>query len=373
MIGTVINGYKILREIGKGGMATVYYGENTLGKKAAIKVLNDEFSTRSNLLNRFLKEADIMMALDKEDGICQVYDRTISEGQYVIIMEYLEGMSLKQYVRDRGPIHNFDQLRTIARQVLTTLGEAHRLGIVHRDIKPSNLFYTTDGKVKILDFGISKVIQDTEKEDDSEATDDDGTTTKQKLGTLAYMSPEQIKCTADVDQRTDIYSFGISLYFLMTGKDPLLMEDDSLTEIHDMPFQQAIRHATRKDRDKRTPDCGTFLKEINALPKSDPVKRVKPEISPELARLRSELDSAVCPVSKRDTTKLKRVFWVLLLLFIVEIGVVAFGLYTYDNEYNRNYAVYKQSSVCKDKLEALQKNMDIVTNADKNVWQVQGK
>lgn len=378
MIGTVINGYKILREIGKGGMATVYYGENSLGKKAAIKVLNDELSKRRNLLHRFKKEADIMLALDKKEGICQVYDRTESEGRYIIVMEYLEGMTMNQYIKEKGPIRDGDVLRRLCKQVLTSLEEAHHMGIVHRDIKPSNLFYTIDGKVKLLDFGISKVIMDADKEEDTDMTEEDSTSTRQKMGTLAYMSPEQIKCTGDVDQRTDVYSFGITLYYLMTGKDPLLMEDDSLTEIDDILFQQAIRHATRKDRDKRTPDCSTFLKEINAFPKrEEPVtKTVNDSKRVELHENkapRSTGKSNVRPVRKQDTSGLNRVLRILLILLVVEIIVIGYCGYTYDNENNRYYSLWRKSSDNEKELEVLRKKKDAVLKGDKDVWQVRNK
>lgn len=257
MIGKIINGYKLLRILGEGGMATVYYAENNLGLKAAVKILKEKFSNDPNVSTRFKQEAKIMMKLDDVKGVCRVYDCVEYEGKLVIIMEYLEGMNLRDYVEKKGPIHNYAAIRRMAVQVLQTLSVAHDREIVHRDIKPANLFLVKGGIIKLLDFGISKILFS----DDENGTEYE-TQTRQKMGTLSYMSPEQIKSTATVDARTDIYAFGLTLYNLMTGNDPLDMEEDSWGEIDDPHLVKAIKHAVRKKLECRTPDCQTFLSEL---------------------------------------------------------------------------------------------------------------
>lgn len=259
MIGKIINGYKLLRVLGEGGMATVYYAENNLGLKAAVKILKEKFSNDPNVSTRFKQEAKIMMKLDDVKGVCRVYDCVEYEGKLVIIMEYLEGMNLRDYVEKKGPIHNYAAIRRMAVQVLQTLSVAHDREIVHRDIKPANLFLVKGGIIKLLDFGISKILFS----DDENGTEYE-TQTRQKMGTLSYMSPEQIKSTATVDARTDIYAFGLTLYNLMTSNDPLDMEEDSWGEIDDPQLVKAVKHAVRKKLESRTPDCMTFISELQA-------------------------------------------------------------------------------------------------------------
>lgn len=238
-------------------MATVYYAENNLHLRVAIKVLKEKFSKDPEVISRFKREAQIMMRLDDVENVCHVYDCREFEGKLVIIMEYLEGLNLRDYVKKKGPIHDYDAIRRMCAQVLDALSVAHSRNIIHRDIKPSNLFLVKGGIIKLLDFGISKILFG----EDEEATEQE-TQTRQKMGTISYMSPEQIKSTAEVDGRTDIYAFGMTLYNLMTGNDPLEMESDSLNEIPDERLVAAIRHAIRKNLERRTPDCQTFLKEL---------------------------------------------------------------------------------------------------------------
>lgn len=303
MIGTVIDGYKILRQLGEGGMATVYYAENSLGRRVAIKVLKEKFTRDPDVIHRFRREAQIMMKLDDLENVCRVYDCREFEGKLIIVMEYLEGMNFRDYVLKKGPVHNYDAVRRMCAQVLNTLSVAHSRNIVHRDIKPSNLFLTKGGIVKILDFGISKIVFS----DDPDGTDV-ATQTQQKMGTISYMSPEQIRATGEVDGRTDIYSFGLTLYNLMTGNDPLDMESDSLNAIPDAGLVAAIRHAIRKNVAQRTPDCKTFLKEVQAAEKkpepaqpAEPAKQAKPSVETDARKMAEQIFSDIFgSVSSRE-------------------------------------------------------------------------
>lgn len=276
MIGKTINGYKILRELGCGGMATVYYAQNNIGNEAAIKVLKNELSTSGDIIARFNNEARIMKALSGVEGVRRAIDYVEFDGAYVIIMEYLDGLDLNQYVKQNGAIKDNSLIRSIYEQALQTLGKAHAKGIVHRDIKPSNLFLTKEGKIKVLDFGIAKLMEDST--DFTEGTELE-TNTNQHLGTYLYMSPEQIECSKDVDQRTDIYSFGLVLYYLLTGNSPSYMDEYSLGSLNNKELQAAIRHATSKQRENRTPDCSQFIAELSKK-KEEVVKKttVKKEV-----------------------------------------------------------------------------------------------
>lgn len=258
MIGTTILGYTISKVIGAGGMARVYYAQNSIGKAVSIKVLKKQLSGDRLIQQRFRQEADIMKSLDDISGIRKVIDRiSTPDGNLAIIMEYLDGMDLGQYIKQKGAI---EDMLLICKQVLIALGEAHKRGVIHRDIKLSNLFLTNDGDIKLLDFGIAKILFGS----DDDATERQ-TTTNKYMGTLSYMSPEQIMNLSDIDQRADIYSFGLTLFHFITGENPVYIDNDSLSAITDAQLLQAIKNATIKSRDRRTQDCTLFLKKSKNL------------------------------------------------------------------------------------------------------------
>lgn len=223
MINKTINGYTIKHLIGSGGMADVYYAENKLGKKAAIKVLKSELCAIGNIKERFEQEARIMVDIEHKH-IRQAYDLDEINGQPAIIMEYLEGHTLKQLI-DKGKISD-EQAKKYFEQCVSALKVTHAKEIVHRDIKPSNIFITNDDEVKIMDFGIAKV-----------AESGLGTRTNQMLGTPVYMSPEQIKSPKNVGIKSDVYSLAVTFYHALTGKVPY----DSTTD-SDFEIQSKIVH-----------------------------------------------------------------------------------------------------------------------------------
>jgi formylglycine-generating enzyme required for sulfatase activity/tRNA A-37 threonylcarbamoyl transferase component Bud32 len=207
VIDSTINGYTIQRLIGSGGMADVYYAENRLGRPCAIKVLKLKYSDDEAVRTRFEQEALAMQALDAHPNIRSVIDLGEADGRPAMLMEYLEGETLKECVKNRRAFTD-EALQQYFRTIANALQFTHSHNIIHRDIKPSNIFVTQNGEIKILDFGIAKVKESR------------GTLTGQMLGTLMYMSPEQIDDVKRVGAATDIYSLGVTFYHLLTGRPP---------------------------------------------------------------------------------------------------------------------------------------------------------
>ena len=206
MVGSTILHYKILEKLGEGGMGVVYLAEDTkLERRVAIKFLPRNISGNSEERERFKIEAKAAAALN-HPNIATIHAIEESNDQIFIAMEYIEGVELKDKIKS-GPL-SLDETKKIATQIAEGLESAHKKGIVHRDIKTSNIMITETGVVKIMDFGLAKVGEDTQ-------ITKVGTT----MGTAAYMSPEQIG-GVDVDHRTDIWSFGIVLYEMLTAQQP---------------------------------------------------------------------------------------------------------------------------------------------------------
>ena len=207
MQGKSISGYTLQRLLGTGGMAEVWYAENKIGKKAAVKLLLPKLCQDENVVSRFLTEAKVMVELN-HPNIRQVYDYGDIDGRPAIVMEYLDGSDLKARLK-RGQRFTQEELVKWWNQLADALNYTHKKGIVHRDIKPGNIFVDREGDVKLLDFGIAKVRESISK-----------TQTGQKLGTLMYMSPEQVKDSKHIDYRTDVYSLAVTFVHLITGKKP---------------------------------------------------------------------------------------------------------------------------------------------------------
>ena len=209
-----ISGYTIQRRLGVGGMAEVWYAENKIGKNAAVKVLLPEMCRNENIVERFLTEAKTMVMLD-HPNIRKVYDYGDIDGCPAIVMEYLEGEDLKMRMK-HGERFSDNDLIKWWNQLVDALKYTHSKGVIHRDIKPGNIFADKDDNIKLLDFGIAKVR-------DSISS----TQTGQKIGTLMYMSPEQVKDSKHIDYHTDIYSLAVTFVHLVTGKKPYNSETTS--------------------------------------------------------------------------------------------------------------------------------------------------
>jgi hypothetical protein len=214
--GAQVGAYRVLQQIGEGGMGTVWLAEHSmLGRRAAIKMLHAAFTNRPDIVARFFNEARAATAI-ADPGIVQIFDFGHHvDGTAYIAMEFLEGEGLDRRLRRLGRLALADALR-IMRQVASTLGVAHQRGIVHRDLKPENIFLVRDPEVaggeraKILDFGIAKLSNDPNVK----------TNTSAVMGTPSYMSPEQCRGAGQVDQRSDVYALGCVLFALVSGAPP---------------------------------------------------------------------------------------------------------------------------------------------------------
>jgi serine/threonine-protein kinase len=206
MVGRTIGKYRVVAKLGRGGMGTVYRAvDETLDREVAIKILNPEFAD-SDVMKRFRAEASMLAKLN-HPAIATIYELHRSDEDLLMVMEFVPGESLDQFVQRNGPVEP-ERAAYLLAQVLDAIGHAHAAGIIHRDLKPSNVMVTERGAVKIMDFGIARVRG-------AEHMTTDG----YMMGTPAYMSPEQVLCQ-DVDGRSDLYSVGVMFYRLLTGKLP---------------------------------------------------------------------------------------------------------------------------------------------------------
>jgi serine/threonine-protein kinase len=284
MIGQTVSHFRITRQLGAGGMGVVYEARDlNLDRTVALKFLPPDLTHNPEAKARFVREAKAASALD-HPNICSIHEiGEAADGRLFIAMACYEGQTLKEHIAG-GPLP-LPQVIDITRQVLQGLAKAHAQGIVHRDVKPANIFITTDGLVKILDFGLAKLAGLTRRTQEGMI-----------LGTVAYMSPEQTQ-GEEVDHRTDLWSVGVVLFEMLTGKTPfkgdyeqavifsiLNRNPESLAESRPETthaWQQLIDQVLAKDPSERFPSAVAMEAEFRALCSDDAAARTQSLIEPE--------------------------------------------------------------------------------------------
>ncbi len=284
MIGKTVSHYKILEQLGQGGMGIVYKAEDTrLNRLVALKFLPSNFTSNAESKNRFFTEAQAASALD-HPNICSIHQiEETDDGQIFIVMGYYEGKTLKEKIAD-GPIP-INEALDIVLQIAEGLLNAHEKGIIHRDIKPSNIIITNEGVVKILDFGLAKIPN-------SEYHTKTGST----IGTVAYMAPEQVQ-GMKADNRSDIWSFGVLLYQVLTGKLPFKGEQDPAlmwSIVYEEPepiaslrkgvpdeFNHIIAKALEKEKEDRYQNMIEIVVDLRRLKRD--TSRVSSTLTPPIA------------------------------------------------------------------------------------------
>ena len=324
--------YQVESELGRGGMATVFKGTDTvLGRPVAVKVLSPQYAGDANFVTRFRREAQSAARLN-HPNLVSVYDTGTDDGVHFIVMEYVEAKTLADYLAGGGRIMPERSIE-IAEAVCDALSVAHAHGIIHRDIKPANVMITSKGDVKVTDFGIARVISGADTLAQTAAV----------LGTASYLSPEQAQ-SQPVDQRSDIYSLGVALYEMVTGRppfsgdSPVMVASKHVLEQPTPPsklnadvspeLEAVIMKAMAKNPDNRYQDAdemradlerarlGQGVQATPLLPESARTQRIAPAGPP----------TAVLPPAAPEDGGRRR-WWIPALIILLILAVLGGGLY----------------------------------------------
>ena len=308
-IGRVFDGrYTIEKKIGVGGMAVVYEAYDSVMKRpVALKLLKDEFAEEDQSVKRFINESRAVSMLS-HPNIVNIFDVSVDDDEKYIVMEMVDGISLKSYMKQKGKL-SVDEVLYYTEQILSGLDHAHSKGIIHRDIKPQNIMLLRNGQIKVADFGIAKLP-------DAKTL----TATDKAIGTVYYVSPEQAG-GKEIDRRSDIYSLGVVMYEMLTGKLPF--DGDSplsvaLKQVNETPvppteinpdipegLEKVVLTAMEKKKDDRFQNASEMLREIvllrkdiNHIPKSRNKKKKSDNNKKSAARLEKDRRSnrAMLPI-----------------------------------------------------------------------------
>ncbi len=318
MIAESIAHYRIIKKLGAGGMGEVYLALDTkLDRKVAIKVLRPDWVEEEHLKKRLLREAQAAAKLD-HPNICAIYDVNEADSATFIVMQYIEGESLAEKM-ERQPLELSSAL-AIVEQAAEGLAEAHAHGIVHRDIKPHNMMLTPRGQLKILDFGLAKQMRSSDSVGQEAATATLLSTPGLVVGTMPYMSPEQVQGET-LDASSDIFSLGVTLYEMLAGKHPFKHKSAAVTMSRILlgepipteqfqarvspELQTLLSKMLRKDKALRYQSAEDLLTDLRQLP-----AKPSPSQSTETTRLKQS--STKQTLAARTLSKVRRHKWAVL-------------------------------------------------------------
>jgi len=324
MVGQTIGHFRILERLGGGGMGVVYKADDTrLGRMVALKFLPEDLSKDHQAVDRFRREARAASALN-HPHICTIHDIDEDHEQIFIVMELLEGQTLKYFTRKPPGVSRLVELSV---QIADALDAAHAKGIIHRDVKPANIFVTVRGHAKVLDFGLAKLFRPLSSRattgPDSIATATFSTAAGLLVGTLDYMAPEQLEGEA-VDPRTDLYALGLVMYEMVTGRNPFVGQSPSTTIANILKEEvPPLAHNSAAP-----PELGRIIQKCLRKNIDERYASAR-DLVVDLAALRRTLDSsvhgsAVLPVNPTAPISLSRSV-VRLLLMLIQLGYL--GMY----------------------------------------------
>ncbi len=344
MVGSTISHYNILEKLGEGGMGVVYKAHDTkLDRIVALKFLPHHIATSETDRARFLQEARAASQIN-HPNVCTIYDIKEEEGEQFIVMEYVDGVTLHKKIREmeRNDIsfYTINDVITYTIQIAEALRKAHSKGVIHRDIKSDNIMITTDSQIKIMDFGLAKLKYSIRI-----------TKTSSTVGTLAYMAPEQIK-GAEADERSDIFSFGVVIFEMLTGKLPFhgVHEPAIMYSILNEPPDSILKY--RQD----VPDA--FIAIIKKMLEKKPENRFQhvDEIVQELMKLRSGLNQSFssqnilsvqqpASLTQTNSIKVKRRFVVTVIMLVVILTFAIGGYFIFQKNGDRDKIKSVQDSL----------------------------